>query len=100
MLEAELISQQYSLKEVALNLCNRNATIAKLQNGIDISLRRLSSQRWFERVGQGIRYLKLAVSEDNNLAQLSLGVWLTKVDSRIVVVPPHPKRASFEPAID
>lgn len=99
--EVELISQQYSLK----------------QSCADPSPRETQRLTGYEREllyrcvvcicnvdgkesDKAVRYLELAAAEGNSLAQLSLGLWLAKMDSQTVIMPAHPKRASFERAID
>lgn len=53
-----------------------------------------------KKLDKAVRYIELAASEGDRIAQLSYGLWLAKMDSQIVVVPPHPKRARFERAIE
>lgn len=98
--EAELISQQYPLKK---SCSDPLPTVTQRLTGHEtellyrcaVCLCKVNAKE----LDKAVLYLELAASGGNSLAQLSLGLWLAKMNSQIVVIPPHPKRASFERAI-
>ena len=98
--EAEQISQQYLLKK---RRASTSATeIQQLTSVKSELLYRCATCLCnvnIKEADKALCYLELAGSQGNKLAQLSFGLWLAKMDSKIVVVPPHPKRAIFDRAI-
>ena len=98
--EAELILQQYSRKGSCTDY-------APTETQASTGFRRALLYRCAvclcnvspKESGQAVRYLELAASEGDRLAQMAIGLWLARMDSQMVVVPVHPKRASFERAI-
>ena len=99
--EAELISQQYPLKSgnaasAATDTQRLTSCKTELLYRCVVCLCKVNAKE----LDKAVLYLEIAASEGHSLAQLSLGLWLAKMDSQIVPIPPHPKRASFERAIE
>lgn len=97
--EAELISRQYQLKR---GCAAPSPTTTHRLTGYQTELLYrcvVSLCKEDEKESdKAVRYLELAASEGNALAQLSFGLWLAKMDSEACVIPLHPKRANFERA--